>query len=125
MSILKHVSLPALSGKQTGVVKDYQEVSNDKGGYLKVNFQLADRVYPYLIFPGTEGAEGKQINYFCGAVRRQLNLEGSVTLEEILEVAKTTPIDMFFSYDKVHGRLNVAFHETTQPESVDLNEVQA
>ena len=125
MSILKHISLEPLSGERKAKVKSYREVTNDQGGYLEIVLNLGDREFKYNLFPGTGATEGAQINYFSGALRKQLGIEGSVTVEEILEVAKEKEFKVWFSYSNEYNRLNVAFHQAATHEAADLTKVEA
>ena len=125
MSILKYVSLEPLKGEREAKVKSYREVTNDKGGYVEVVLDLGDRTYTYNLFPGKDESAGAQLNYFTGALRRQLEIEGTTDLEQVLEVAKEKPFKVYFSYSNEYNRLNVAFHKAAEQEVVDLNEVEA
>lgn len=118
--------LPALSGKREATVKSYENIKNTNGGYLKVTFKLKDRDYGFNIFPGKGEAAGKQINYIASAIRKQLGKESeSLSLIEVLDLAKETPISIWFSYNSEFNTMNVAFHESQPTEEiVDLEGVE-
>lgn len=125
MSLLKTKSLPALSGERVAVLKSYNEVENNQGGYVNLVFQLEDREYPYQLFPGRGDAAGKQINYFMRAIRRQLDMsEGVMELGEILEALLNKEIKIWFSYNNEHQRMNVEFHQPAPQLDFDINEVE-
>ena len=126
MSAFTNPILPALSGKQEAVVKSYREVSNDKGGYLEVIFKLQDRDYTLNVFPGKGETANRQINYIGGAIRKQLGKANeTLSLTQILELAKKTPINIWFSYSQEFERMNVNFHEPVNIGSVNVDEIPA
>lgn len=116
MTLLNKKVLPALTGKRVATISKYEEVANDKGGYVKAVLKLEDREYNYCIFP-------TQVDYVVSAIRRQLDNQELDTLADVLDAAKTTPIDVYFTYNADLGRMNVAFHESklATEEAVDLD----
>lgn len=126
MSVFTNKVLPALKGKHEAKVKSFREVENAQGGYLEVIFKLQDRDYTLNIFPGRGDTTGRQVNYITGAIRRQLGKEQeALSLTEVLEIAKTTPINIWFSYSQEYGRMNVNFHEPVSIGEADLDSVDA
>lgn len=126
MSVFNQKVLPALSGKQEAKVKSFREVTNAQGGYLEVIFKLQDRDYTLNIFPGHGATEGKQSNYITSAIRKQLGRANeSLSLLEVLELAKKNPINIWFSYSQEYGRMNVNFHEPVVIGEADLDSVDA
>lgn len=126
MSVFTTKVLPALKGKHEAKVKSFREVENAQGGYLEVIFELRDRDYTLNIFPGRGETAGRQVNYVTGAIRRQLGKEEeALSLVEVLEIAKTTPINIWFSYSQEYGRMNVNFHEPVSIGEADLDSVDA
>lgn len=126
MSVFNQKVLPALKGKHEAKVKSFREVTNANGGYLEVIFKLEDRDYTLNIFPGKGETAGRQVNYVTGAIRRQLGKdEESLSLLEVLELAKTTPINIWFSYSPEYQRMNVNFHEPISIGETDLDSVDA
>lgn len=108
MSLLQTKVLPTLSGKYTGKVLSFEEISNTQGGYIKVVLGLDDRTYTYNIFP-------TQVDYVTSALRNQFNMHNeTVTLEDMLNKASKEDINIYFSYNQEFGRMNVAFHEPKQ-----------
>lgn len=109
MSLLNTKVLPTLKGAYVANVKSYEEIENDKGGYVKVILVLPEqdnREYTYCIFP-------TQVDYVTSALRTQAELQDEeVTLAEMLEYAKKNQITVWFSYNQDIGRMNVAFHES-------------
>lgn len=125
-SVYTNPVLPSLRGKHEAIVKSYREVSNANGGYLEVIFKLTDRDYTLNVFPGKGDTAGRQINYITSAIRRQLGKdEETLNLIEVLELAKTTPINIWFSYNAEYERVNVNFHEATVIGSANLDEIPA
>lgn len=126
MSVFTEKVLPALKGKHEAKVKSFREVENAQGGYLEVIFELEDRDYTLNIFPGRGETAGRQVNYVTGAIRRQLGKEEeALSLVEVLEIAKTTPINIWFSYSQEYQRMNVNFHEPVTIGEADLDSVDA
>jgi hypothetical protein len=126
MSVFNQKVLPALKGKHEAKVKSFREVTNAQGGYLEVIFKLEDRDYTLNIFPGKGETAGRQVNYVAGAIRKQLGKEEeSLSLIEVLEMAKTKPINIWFSYSQEYGRMNVNFHEPIVIGETDLDSVDA
>lgn len=115
MSLLQQKVLPTLTGKKEATVKDFEEVENTQGGYVKVILQLEDRDYTYCIFP-------TQVEYVTSCLRNQLGLPTTeeTTLGEVLQGAKETPINVWFSYNNDLGRMNVAFHEPKSNVEADV-----
>lgn len=124
-SMLDTVVKAPLKGAVQATVKSFQEVQNDKGGYVEVVFTLPDREYTLNIFPGTGATVGKQINYITSAIRKQLQIDGEVTLKDMLTAAKEMPITLYFSYSNEYNRMNVNFHEPVEIGSIDLSEIDA
>ena len=128
MSIFTQKVLPALTGKQQATVRSFKEVSNTNGGYLEVVFKLSDRDYTLNVFPGKGETAGRQVNYITSAIRKQLGRDHeALSLVDVLELAKTNPINIWFSYSQEYERMNVNFHE---PQSqvvgvVNLDSVEA
>ena len=92
MTLLQTKILPSLSGR------------------VEVILTLPDREYTYNIFPN-------QVDYVTSALRSQFQMTDEVvTLEDMLNKAKTTPISIWFSWNKEFGRMNVAFHEAATKE---------
>ena len=130
MSIFANKVLPTLNGKRSALVKSYREVENTNGGYMEVIFKLEDRDTTYNIFPGKDATAGKQVNYVTSAVRRQLGKdEESLSLIDVLELAKTNPINIWFGYNQAFNRMDVTFHDTTPIESAvaddTINSIEA
>lgn len=126
MSVFNQKVLPSLRGAHQATVKSYREVTNANGGYLEVIFKLEDRDYTLNVFPGKESTLGRQSNYITGAIRRQLGKdEEALTLFEVLDLAKKTPITIWFSYSPEYQRMNVNFHEPISIGSADLDSVDA
>ena len=93
----------------------YDNVENEKGGYIKVTFKLDDREISEVIFPSSA-------NYFFGCLRKQLGLEEEdTTYEELLNSAKKKDITLWISYNN-YGR-NVAYHEPSVKEEVNITNV--
>lgn len=117
MSLLQKVVLPALNGKYETKVKSFEEVTNDKGGYVKVILELPDREYQYNIFP-------TQIDYVTSALRNQFEKRSEVvSLEDMLTLGQTTAFNVWFTYNQDIGRMNVALHEPivlVQEEEIQL-----
>lgn len=109
MTLLQTKILPSLSGKVEGTVKSFKEIT-ENGGRVEVIFTLPDREYTYNIFPN-------QVDYVTSTLRSQFEMTDEVvTLEDMLNKAKTTPISIWFSWNKEFGRMNVAFHEVATKE---------
>lgn len=126
MSVFDQKLLPSLEGKHEAKVKGFRKVTNEQGGYLEVIFKLEDRNYTLNIFPGHGATEGKQSNYITGAIRKQLGKsKEALSLIDVLELAKTTPINIWFSYSQEYGRPNVNFHEPVTIGEADLDSVDA
>lgn len=130
MSIFTNKVLPTLNGKRQATVKSYREVENTNGGYMETIWKLEDREFTYNIFPGKDATAGKQVNYVTSAIRRQLGKdEESLSLIEVLELAKTTPINMWFGYNQAFNRMDVTFHDTTPIETTatdtDITSIEA
>lgn len=105
-------------GVHIALLKSYENVENEKGGYLRCTWDLNGREVTEIIFP-------KSANYFFGCLRKQLAMEDEdVTYAELLETAKDISINLYISYNN-YGR-NVAYHdsEVGKAESVDLNAVR-
>lgn len=117
MSLLTTKKLPTLAGMKEATVKSFKEVENEKGGYVEVVLKLDDRDYTYCIFPS-------QIDYVMSTLANQLGkTDVEITLEDLLNLAKTTPIKVWFSYNNEFNRMNVAFHEAkpvVEEDAVDL-----
>lgn len=104
-------------GKHEVTFKGYENVDNEKGGYIKVNFKFADRETSEIIFP-------KSAAYFFSCMRKQLGLEDeTVSYGEILEQLKGQKINVYVSYNE-YGR-NISYHEAVQPaEKVDADSIE-
>lgn len=101
-----------LPGKYPITINNYQEFENEKGGYVKIEMQLPDRVNDHVIFPSG-------LAYFMSCLRRQLELpeDQDHSYEEILEEAlQSDKLWVIVSYDEKYG-LNYAFHEATTREN--------
>jgi hypothetical protein len=114
MSLLQQRVLPTLKGKYEAKVLAYEEIENEKGGYIKLTLGLPDRKYEYCVFPS-------QINYLTSSLKKQLGDNIDTTVEGLLDMARETTINVWFSYNQEYGRMNVAFHE---PYVADEDEVQ-
>lgn len=126
MNVFTKKLLPSLSGARQATVKSYREVTNANGGYLEVIFKLEDRDYTLNIFPGRGATEGRQADYITSAIRRQLGKgDKLLSLVEVLELARKTPITIWFSYSPEYQRMNVNFHEPVSIGSTDLDSVDA
>lgn len=126
MSVYNQKVLPALSGMRQATVKNYREVTNNNGGYLEVIFKLQDREYLLNVFPGKGETAGRQINYITSAIRNQLGkAQEALSLLEVLELAKKTPINIWFEYSTEYGRMNVNFHAPNTIGEPDLDSVDA
>lgn len=102
-------------GAYTARLAKYDNVENEKGGYIKVTFKLDDREISEVIFPSSA-------NYFFGCLRKQLGLEEEdTTYEELLELAQKKDIKLWISYNN-YGR-NVAYHEPVVKEEVNITNV--
>jgi len=106
MSLLNTKVLPKLEGEYKVTIKSYEEIENDKGGYVKVVLQLPDREYQYNLFPSS-------VDYVARNLRNQFEIEDEVTLGELLEKGTKTPFSVWFSYNQDYQSMNVAFHDTT------------
>lgn len=106
MSLLNTKVLPKLEGEYKVTIKSYEEIENDKGGYVKIVLQLPDREYTYNLFPSS-------IDYVARNLRNQFNIEGEVTLKELLDKGLTNAFSIWFSYNQDYQSMNVAFHDTT------------
>lgn len=120
--MLDQIILAPLKGEKQAKVESYKEVTNEKGGYVEVNLQLDDRIYPYIIFPGKESTKDRQLNYFVSCLRNQWNLDQAMSLKEVLEYGKTHEFSVYFSYNTLYNRMNVEFHEA-QPE-ISLSDIE-
>ena len=118
MSLLEKTVLPSLSGKYEATIKSFKEIENDKGGYVETVIQLADREYKYCIFPS-------QVDYVASALRNQFGMQEDATaLGIMLNLAKTHPFNIWFSYNYDIGRMNVAFHDNTYRTPIEEDEVE-
>lgn len=117
MSLLNTKKLPALAGMREVTIKSFKEIENDKGGYIETVLLLPDREYKYCIFPS-------QVDYVTSTLANQLGKSDvEITLGEVLKLAQTTPIKVWFTYNTDLGRMNVAFHESktvAQEEALDI-----
>lgn len=105
MSLLDTKKLPALKGMYEATVKSFREVENNNGGYVECILALPDRDYTYCIFP-------TQLDYVTSTFANQLGkADVEITLGELLELAKTNKIKVWFTYNTDLQRMNVAFHE--------------
>lgn len=99
-------------GKVKFELNSFKEYENEKGGYVKIEMKLPDRVNEHVIFPTGLG-------YFMSCMRRQLALDETVdwSYEEILERAQASnDLWVVISYDEKYG-LNYAFHEPITKEN--------
>lgn len=106
MSLLNTKVLPRLEGEYKATIKSYEEIENDKGGYVKIVLQLIDREYTYNLFPSS-------IDYVARNLRNQFEIEEEVTLGDLLEEGTKTPFSVWFSYNQDYQSMNVAFHDNT------------
>lgn len=114
MSLLQKKVLPTLKGKYEAKVLSYDEVENEKGGYIRLILGLSDRKYTYCMFPS-------QIDYLTSALKKQLGVETETTVEELLDLAQENEINVWFSYNQEYGRMNVAFHEPYVADEEDVD----
>lgn len=118
MSLLEKTVLPSLAGKYEATIKSFKEIENDKGGYIETVIQLPDREYKYCIFPS-------QVDYVASALRNQFGMQDEVTnLGDMLNKAKKTMFNIWFSYNYDIGRMNVAFHDNTYRTPTTEDEVE-
>lgn len=122
--MLDTIVLAPLRGEKVAKVNSYKEVKNTQGGYIDVEFQLDDRTYNYVIFPGKGDAQGKQINYFVSCLRNQWNLDQAMSLREVLEYGKEHEFRVWFSYNDFYGRMNVEFHESQPETNIELSDIE-
>lgn len=81
----------------------YQEVKNEKGGYIELTINMPDRIIKQNFFP-------TQLNYLGSTLAEQLGLRDSEhDLVEILDVAKGKNLFAMISYNE-YG-MNLAFHK--------------
>lgn len=118
LDLLEEEALPDLNGKYTSLVKAWEPVTNNKGGYIEVILQLPDREYKYCIFPS-------QVSYVRSCLRRQFEqTDSKVNLSTLLNLAKTKEFNVWFTYNFDYNKMNVAFHESgiveEDEEAVDL-----
>ena len=114
MSLLDVKAKPVLAGKYEVAVKDFIEIENEKGGYIKVTFDVPEYgEYIYCIFPS-------QVNYVTSCLNQQLGVSrDTYTLGEALK--KTKKLNVWFSYNQDYNRMNVALHEpVVTDEEVEL-----
>lgn len=114
MSLLETKAKPVLAGKYEVGVKDFVEIENEKGGYVKVTLDVPEYGdYIYCIFPS-------QVNYVTSCLNQQLEVErDTYTLGEALK--KIKKLNVWFSYNQDYNRMNVALHEpVVTDEEVDL-----
>lgn len=104
------------AGHYVVTVKDYENVENEKGGYLKVNLKFDDRDITDVVFP-------KSANYFFSCMRNQLDLETEdVSYADILNQLKGNNIDVWVYYNEF-GR-NIAYHKPAeQAEKIDAENI--
>lgn len=117
MSLLQTKVLPRLDGEYTAKIKAYDEIENEKGGYIKTILQLPDREFGYNIFPSS-------IDYVARNLRNQLDVaDKEVTLEELLDLAMTKEFKVWISYNAEYNSMNVALHNnlTVVEEAPDLD----
>lgn len=104
MSLLNAKAKPVLAGQYEVAVKDFIEIENEKGGYIKVTFDVPEYgEYNYCIFPS-------QVDYAASCINTQLGVaRDTYTLGEALKKAKK--LNVWFSWNKDYNRMNVALHE--------------
>lgn len=103
-----------LPGKYPIFLNSFKEYENDKGGYVKVEMQLPDRVNEVVFFPSN-------LDYFMKCLRRQTELPEDTdhTYPEILDAAmKSDKLFTVISYDVKYG-LQYAFHEAVTKENAE------
>lgn len=122
--MLDTIVLAPLKGERVAKVHDYKQVTNKDGGYVKVELQLEDRIYPYIIFPGKGETAGNQINYVVSCLRRQWGLEDAMSLKDALEYGKDHEFIVWFSHNELYNRMNVEFHEVVEVETTDLEDIE-
>lgn len=106
MSLLETKVLPKLDGEYTVRVKAYDEIENEKGGYIRTILVLPDREYPFNIFPSS-------VDYVARNLRNQLGVaDKEVTLAELLDLAMTKDFKVWFSYNAEYNSMNVALHNS-------------
>lgn len=105
-------------GVHIALLKSYENVENEKGGYLRCTWDIDGREITEIIFP-------RSANYFFGCLRKQLAMEDDdITYLELLETAKNISINLYVSYNQ-YGR-NIAYHDTEagKAEKIDLDAVR-
>lgn len=93
-------------GLHSALLQGFAVVNNDKGGYIRLDMVFADadkkadgtiRTVAWTVFPG-------QFDYVFGSLQRQFEKEGeAVTRAELLELAKTTPFNVWKSMHPEYG----------------------
>lgn len=108
MSLANYKCKPELKGHYEVKVKSHREVKNDKGGYYEVIFDVPEYgEYVYCIFQS-------QLDYTVSCLNRQAGVSrDTYSLEEVLDYFMKNPLDVWFSYNETHRRMNVSLHDNT------------
>lgn len=104
MSLLNTKVLPRLNGEYETIIKEYEEIENTQGGYIRVILVLPDREYTYCIFPS-------QVDYVASCLKAQFSINEETTLGEVLDIATEYPFKVWFSYNEEYNRMNVNLHQ--------------
>lgn len=120
MSLLNSKVEMPLVGKYEGKLLSYNEIENDKGGYVELKFTVSNesqtRDYTYCLFESS-------LQYFKSAIVKQLDIDVTskqLELVDLLDMMKESKINMYFNWNSEYNRLNCAFHEPIVVESEDI-----
>lgn len=114
MSLLNTKAKPVLAGKYEVTVKDFVEIENEKGGYIRVTLDVPEYgEYTYCIFP-------KNVEYAASCINTQLGVpRDTYELGEALK--KIKKLNVWFSWNEDYNRISLALHEpVVTDEEVDL-----
>lgn len=134
-----------LNGLYQATVLSYTDVENREGGYTKITFKVTEnRNFDYIIFPSDSDGlrdsngnlritkwvdeagiehKGSQYNYVMSSLASQLNVDGELTLTDLLDKAKTEPIGIEFSFNEDVGRMNASFKKIITIENEEAVEL--
>lgn len=104
MSLATYKCKPSLKGLYEVTLKSYNDIENDKGGYLETFLDVPNYgEYKYCIFPS-------QIDYITSCLNAQLGVErDKYNFAEA--VSRLETIKIWFSYNSDLGRMNLSFNE--------------
>ena len=106
INLNKVVEKRIADGLHSAVLHAFAVVDNDKGGYIRLDMVFADadknadgtvRTVAWPVFPG-------QFDYVFGSLQRQFGKDNEpITRGELLELAKTSPFNVWKSMHPEYG----------------------